>query len=122
MQLIQARAHKKTKSDINTVTSTHDEEQIPLVHLAPFNEITGKVNKVDSTKDEVRIVLTSSKRVSILIPRQQIVDESILPQSDQYISILRTDSGYNILTHPLDQKHRASGANSNSSAMRAREV
>ena len=109
-EIVPARSHKKTKPDINTVTSTHDEEQIPQVHLAPFNEITGKVNKVDSTKDEVRIVLTSSKRVSILIPRQQIAGESKLPEPDQLISILRTDSGYNILIHPLDQEHRASRA------------
>ena len=68
-EIVPARAHKKTKSDIETVTSTHDGEQIPQVHLAPFTEIIGKVNEVDSTKDEVRLVLTSSKRVSILIPR-----------------------------------------------------
>ena len=109
-EIVPARAQKKTKSDINIVTSTHDGEQIPPVHLAPFTEIIGKVNEVDSTKDEVRIILTSSKRVSILIPRQQIAGESKLPEPDQLISILRTDSGYNILIHPLDQEHRASRA------------
>lgn len=80
------------------------------MHLAPFTEIIGKATEVDSTKDEVRIVLTSSKRVSILIPRQQIAGESIFPEPDQWISILRTDSGYNILIHPLDQEHCASRA------------
>ena len=110
-EIVPARAHKKTKPDINTVTSTHEGERIPQVHLAPFTEIIGTATEVDSTKDEVRIVLTSSKRVSILIPRQQIAGESKLPEPDQYISILRTDSGYNILIHPLDQEHRASRAN-----------
>lgn len=93
------RAHKKTKSEINTVTSTHDGERIPQVHLAPFTEIIAKVDEVDSTRDEVRLVLTSSKRVSIIIPRQQIAGESILPEPDQLISILKTDDGYQILTH-----------------------
>lgn len=110
------RAHKKTKSEINTVTSTHDEERITQVHLAPYTELIAKVDEVDSTRDEVRLILTSSKRVSIIIPRQQIAGESIIPEPDQWISILRTDDGYQILTHPLDQEQRASGANSNSSA------
>ncbi len=101
-EIVSTRAH--------TVTSTHDGERITHVHLAPFTEIIGKATEVDSTKDEVRIVLTSSKRVSILIPRQQIAGDSKLPEPDQYISILRTDSGYNILIHPLDQEHRASRA------------
>ncbi len=109
-EIVLARAHKKTKPTIESVTSIHDGERIPQVHLAPFTEIIGKATEVDSTKDEVRIVLTSSKRVSILIPRQQIACESKLPEPDQLISILRTDDGYQILTHPLDQEHRASGA------------
>ncbi len=109
-ETVPTRAHKKTKSEINTVTSIHDGERITQVHLTPFTEIIGKATEVDSTKDEVRIVLTSSKRVSILIPRQQIACESKLPEPDQLISILRTDDGYQILTHPLDQEHRASGA------------
>ena len=102
-ETVPTRAHKKTKSEINTVTSTHDGERITQVHLAPFTEIIAKVDEVDSTRDEVMLVLTSSKRVSIIIPRQQIAGESILPEPDQYISILRTDGGYNILIYTHDQ-------------------
>ncbi len=109
-ETVPTRAHKKTKSEINTVTSTHEGERITQVHLVPFMELIAKVDEVDSTRDEVRLLLTSSKRVSIIIPRQQIAGESKLPEPDQLISILRTDDGYQILTHPLDQEHRASGA------------
>ena len=98
-ETVPTRAHKKTKSEINTVTSTHDGERITQVHLAPFTEIIAKVDEVDSTRDEVRLVLTSSKRVSIIIPRQQIAGESTLPKPDESISVLRTDTGYKILTH-----------------------
>ncbi len=98
-EILPARAHKKTKSNINTDTPTHDGERIPQVHLAPFTEIIGKVNEVDSTDDEVRLVLTSSKRVSIIIPRQQIASDSTLPEPDEFVSVLRTDTGYKILTH-----------------------
>jgi len=102
-ETVPTRAHKKTKSEINTVTSTHDGERITQVHLAPFTEIIAKVDEVDSTRDEVRLVLTSSKRVSIIIPRQQIAGESTLPKPDQQISILRTDSRYKILIYTHDQ-------------------
>ena len=98
-EILPARAHKKAKSDINTDTPTQDGERIPQVHLAPFTEIIGKVNEVDSTDDEVRLVLTSSKRVSIIIPRQQIASDSTLPELDELVSVLRTDTGYKILAH-----------------------
>ena len=98
-EIVPARGHKATKSDIETVASTHDGERIPHVHLAPFTEIIGKVNEVDSTDDEVRLVLTLSKMVSIIIPLQQIASDSTLPKPDESISVLRTDTGYKILTH-----------------------
>ena len=105
-EIVSAHAQKKIKSDIQIVTSTHDGVRIPQVRLAPFTDIIAKVNEVDLTKDEVRLVLISSKRVSIIIPRQQIASESILPEPDQFVSILRTDDGYKILTHPHDPNPR----------------
>jgi hypothetical protein len=98
-EMVPEHAQKKTKSDFETDTSPHDGERIPQVHLAPFTEIIGEVNEVDSSNDEVRLVLTSSKTFSIIIPRQQIARESTLPKPDEFVSILRTDEGYKILTH-----------------------
>ena len=99
---------KKTKSDVKTVTPTQIRKRITQVHHAPFTEFIGKVNEVESTKDEVRLVLTSSMQVTIHIPRKQLASESTLPKPDQFISILRTDTGYIIQTHLRNQEHHAS--------------
>lgn len=98
-EIVPEHAQKKTKSDVETDTSPHEGERIPQVYPAPYTEIIGEVNEVDLSNDEVRLVLTSSKRFSIIIPRQQIASESTLPNPDEFVSILRTDKGYKILTH-----------------------
>ncbi len=98
-EMVPEHAQKKTKSDVETDTSPHEGERIPQVYPAPYTEIIGEVNEVDLSNDEVRLVLTSSKRFSIIIPRQQIASESTLPNPDEFVSVLRTDKGYIILTH-----------------------
>ena len=92
--------NKKTRSDINIITSDLDETRCYQVKLAPWTEFLGKVTEVEYLDNVVRIVLNSSQRLIIQIPLQQIASESTLPILDQFISVLRTDTAYRVVIHP----------------------
>ena len=82
------------------------------LNLSPGDEARGKVVEVEYTDDFIRLVLVFNKQVAFLIPRQKLVSGPLLLQPNEFVSILRTDTGYYILTHPLDQEHYPSGDNS----------
>jgi len=98
----------KTRSDIKIVPSFHDEKRFPQVHLPPWTEASGIIDELEYSEDIIKFVLSFNKRVAFHIPRQKIVSGPLLLQPNEFVSILRTDIGYNIQTHAHDQEHRAS--------------
>ncbi len=62
--------------------------------LSLYEEATGTLLDVDISDDIITLVFSSERKFILNIPRRQLSSESVLPEPEQLISILKTDTGY----------------------------
>ena len=84
------------------------QKQILELHPPLYSEIVGDLVTVNSTNDIISLVISTKKDFIIHIPRHLVVSSPPLLKPNDFITILKTDTGYIIQTHSHNHEHHAS--------------